>query len=78
MIRRLGDITEDLEPLIFELVEGHDMQWGEILNLIKGYLEIHCPGAQEEYEDGTRPIMYYGSYEGGPGKWDSTGNPDGN
>ena len=59
-IRPLGKITSDLEPLILEMVEDHDMQWGEILSLIHGYLLIHCPGAQEEYKDGSNPIFYYG------------------
>lgn len=50
----------DLEPLILEMVEVHDLQHGDVLNLIRGYLEIHCPGAKEEYEDGSEIIFYYG------------------
>lgn len=58
--RRLGDITTDMEPLILEMVEQHDLQMGEILNLIRGYLEIHCPQSVETYLDGSHPIFYYG------------------
>lgn len=60
VIRPLGDILLDLEPLILEMVEKHDLQWGDILNLIYGYLEVHCPGAREEYIKGGHPRFYYG------------------
>ena len=60
-LRPLGDITGDLEPLILEMVEQHDMQFGEILNLVYGYLSVHCPGAREEYESGGSPTFYYGA-----------------
>ena len=59
-IRPAGEVLLDMEPLIQELVFDHELQTGEILNLIRGYLEIHCPGAEEEYEDGTSPTFYYG------------------
>ena len=59
-MRRLGDITSDLEPLILEMVDDHDLQWGEVLAIIYGYLEVHCPGAREEYLDGTSPRYTYG------------------
>lgn len=59
-LRPLGDITMDMEPLILEMVEAHELQWGEILNIVRGYLEIHCPESQEEYLDGTKPVYYYG------------------
>lgn len=58
--RPLGDVTADMEPLLLEMVYNHDLQWGEILNLVRGYLEVHCPDAQEEYDDGSRPVFYYG------------------
>ena len=59
-MRKLGKITDDLEKVLLEMVDDHEMQWGEILNVIRGYLEIHCPGSQEKYTDGTEPIFYYG------------------
>ena len=59
-LRRLGDIMLDMEPLILEMCNDHDLQWYEILNLVRGYLEVHCPGAREEYTAGGNPIFYYG------------------
>lgn len=59
-IRPLGHITTDLEPLLLEMVNDHDLQHGEILNIIRGYLEIHCPEAREEYLGGGYPVFYYG------------------
>ena len=58
-IRKVGNVLLDMEPLIQELV-AQELQWGDILNLIRGYLEVHCPDAQEEYIDGGNPIFYYG------------------
>lgn len=58
--RTTGDILLDIEPLILELVEKQGLQTGDVLALIYGYLLIHCPGAMEEYEDGSNPIYYYG------------------
>ena len=63
-LRKLGDITSDLEPLILEMVEDHQLQIGEVMNLLYGYLVIHCPGAKEVYvKDGSSPIFYYGAKE---------------
>jgi len=63
-LRPLGDITLDMEPLIQEMVTGHEMQWGEVLALVHAYLMIHCPDAREEYSDGGHPEYFYG-YKGG-------------
>ncbi len=63
-LRPLGRVTADLEPLLLELAFAHELQHGEILNLIRGYLELHCPGARECYTEGGHPIMYYGPAEG--------------
>lgn len=62
-IRPLGNITSDLEPLLLEMAYEHDLQHGEILNIVRGYLEIHCPGAKEEFVDGDEIVFYYGSRE---------------
>lgn len=59
-LRPLGDILLEIEPLLLELVESHDLQWGDVFALLRGYLEVHLPDAQEEYLDGTRPEFYYG------------------
>ena len=58
--RKVGDITADIEPLIQELVHGHDLQWAEVLALVYAYLQVHCPDAREEYLDGGHPVYYYG------------------
>jgi hypothetical protein len=58
-VRKVGEVLLDMEPLIQELV-AHELQWGDILNLIRGYLEVHCPLAQEEYIEGGHPVFYYG------------------
>ena len=58
-LRKLGIVLLDMEPLLLELVE-HDLQHGDILNLIRGYLEVHTPEAREEYVEGGHPEFYYG------------------
>lgn len=62
-IRPLGDILLDHEKLMLEMTEDHGLQWGDILNLVRGYLEVHCPGAQEHYTSGGNPVFYYGPKE---------------
>lgn len=62
-LRSLSDITFDLETLLIEMTDsdGHDMQWGEVLHLVHGYMMIHLPHAQEVYEhDGSSPTFFYG------------------
>lgn len=59
-LRPLGNITSNLEPLLLEMAIDHDLQHGEILNIIRGYLEIHVPGQKEIYLDNTEPIFFYG------------------
>lgn len=59
-LRPLGDVTLDMERYFDEMVIKHDLQLGEILNMIRGYLEIHHPECIEKYKDGTSPVFYYG------------------
>jgi hypothetical protein len=59
-IRPLGSILLDMEPLIQEAMDSHDLQWGDMFGVIHHYLMIHYPGSQEEYEDGTKPVYFYG------------------
>jgi hypothetical protein len=60
-LRPLGHTLLDLETLLLEMTIDHDLQWGDVLNLVRGYLEVHVPGAQEEYvDDGGHPEFYYG------------------
>lgn len=60
-IRPLGSIMLEMELLISEMVEDHDLQWSDILALVFGYLMAHFPDAREEYEDDdSHPSYYYG------------------
>jgi hypothetical protein len=59
-LRPLGKTLLDLEVLMLEMAVDHDLQWGDILNLVRGYLEVHCPQAQEQYTAGGNPVFYYG------------------
>lgn len=59
-VRPLGEVLLELEPLLLEMIEKHDLQTGDVLNLVYGYLEVHCPNAKEEYLNGDHPIFYYG------------------
>lgn len=63
-LRRLGDITQDLEPLLQEMAIDHDMQIHEIMAIVLKYLQMHCPDSIEEFTDGTRPVHYYGHHKG--------------
>jgi hypothetical protein len=59
-LRPLGDILLDHEKILLEMAQAHGLQWGDILNLTRGYLEVHCPEAQERYVAGGNPVFYYG------------------
>jgi hypothetical protein len=63
--RTLGTALLDLETILDEMVDHHDLQWGDILNLVYGHLMVHRPDAREEYVDGdgSHPIFYYGPKE---------------
>lgn len=56
-LRPLGQITQDLEPLYYEMVESHDMQAHEVIGLFLSWAQTHYPGCIEEYLDGTKPIL---------------------
>lgn len=60
---KLGDVMHELEDVVSQMVEDHDLQKGEILALVQEYIDVHHPGAIEEYQDGTSPIYCYGSLE---------------
>lgn len=59
-MRPMGDIVSDLEDLVEEMVDDHDLQWGSIMAVVYDYLRVHRPDAQEEYVDGGNPYYYYG------------------
>lgn len=59
--RPLGKILLDLEILIDEAVDGHELQFGDLLYWLYGHLKIHRPDAQEVYtDDKNHPEFYYG------------------
>lgn len=61
--KKLGQTMFKLEDLMERMIDKHDLQWGEVMNLVYGYLVVHYPGAQEEYENGENPVFYYGPSE---------------
>lgn len=65
-LRPLGHTLLDLEKLLLEMTVDHDLQWGDVLNLVRGYLEVHVPGAQEQYTKGGNPVFYYGPQKSDP------------
>lgn len=64
-MRPMGEITAEMEELVTEMIDDHQLQWHEILGLMHAYLQSHRPDAQEEYEDGSRPVYFYGAVEEG-------------
>jgi hypothetical protein len=59
-LRPFGEVTDDLEIILEEMVDEQEMQTGEILAQIFSWIQIHRPEAMEEYLDGTNPVFYYG------------------
>ncbi len=60
-IRPLGDILLELEAVLDEMVDEHELQFGDILGLVHTHLTVHRPDAQEEYLDGSgHPTFFYG------------------
>ncbi len=59
-MRPLGDVLLDMEVLVDEMIDDHDLQWGDILSLLHGHLLVHNPDSRENYEDGGHPEFYYG------------------
>jgi hypothetical protein len=63
-IQPMGDIMLELETVVTKMIKQHDLQHGEVLNLVEGYLQVHFPASREEYVNGGHPIFYYGPKEG--------------
>ena len=59
-MRPLGQVLLDVEPLLEELVDDHELQWGDVLALVFVYLSVHRPDAREEYVEGGHPEFHYG------------------
>lgn len=61
--RKLGAVLLDLEAILDEMIDNHDLQFGDILGLVHAHLMVHRPDAQEEYTDGGHPVFFYGANE---------------
>lgn len=60
-LRPLGEITNDLEQLYEELIDGHDLQFHEILGLLVFWAQVHRPDCFEIFtKDGSSPVLKYG------------------
>lgn len=58
--RSVGDVLCDMEVLLDELVDIHELQHGDILSLVNSQLELHRPDAREVLVKGKRkPTMRY-------------------
>lgn len=62
LVRPAGDILLDMEPLLEELIDVHDLQWADVIYLVHGWLAVHRPQAQEQYVEGGSPVLY--GYDG--------------
>ncbi len=58
-IRKIGDVLLDLEVYLEEMVD-HGLQHGDVLALVKVWLDVHAPGSREEYDAGGSPVFTYG------------------
>ena len=52
-MRKMGDILLDLEKVISEMIEKHELQRGDVLALVDVYVTVHHPEAVEKYMDGS-------------------------
>lgn len=55
----MGPVMHDVEYVVSKMIETHDLQKGEVMSLISSYIDVHYPGAIEEYEDGSHPVYLY-------------------
>lgn len=63
-LRPLGKITEELEPLWFEMLLDHKLQRHEVIGLFLHWAQAHVLQSEEPYIDGTKPVFYYGHKDG--------------
>ncbi len=61
--KTIGASLLDLEIILDELVDRHELQYGDILSLVLSYLTVHRPDAQETYLNGEHPVFFYGVKE---------------
>lgn len=63
-LRPMIDILLDMEPLLFEMLQDHGLQIGDLLANVHTWATVHYPGAIEKYNDGAVPIYFYGHPDG--------------
>ena len=63
-IERFGDLMHELEAVVEKMIKQHDMQHGEILHAVNGYLQTHFPDHREDYVHYGRAVFYFGPKEG--------------
>ena len=54
-LRPLGQVTSDLEPLLFEMVYDHELQVHEIIGIIYQWIQLHADDAIEEFDEEGAP-----------------------
>lgn len=65
-IRPFGEVTADMEHILEEMCDDHDLQHGEVRAQIMNWLKVHRPGNIETYLNGENPIDFYGPKEALP------------
>lgn len=58
-MKPVSQITNRLKKPMQDLVYGHRLSYGSIFQLLRDYLEVHCPEYQEEYTDGSIAVFAY-------------------
>lgn len=58
-LRPLGDILLDMEPLIQEIMDTHNLQNPDFIGLMDYYLRVHYPEMEPVYEDNTSPVIHF-------------------
>ncbi len=52
-----------MEVLRNEMIDDHNVQFGDLIYELYQWLVIHRPDAQEVYIEGDNPVFYYGPKE---------------
>lgn len=63
-VRPLGEVTQDLEPLLQEMAYAHQMQAHEIIAMIFRYLQSHTDALETYTADGSKAVLYIGHWSG--------------
>lgn len=61
---KMGDVMFLVEEFVNKAAGQHDLQRHEILALVDKHIMFHYPNSNEEFNDGTRPFVYFGHLDG--------------